>query len=138
MDLVVTSANVRASNNGGASIVFSGTAGAAIAAGDVIYRDATDNVMKLSDANAAAPANTVSGIALNSAATGQPVAYATLDPDFTPGAAVTAGEVYVLSATPGKIAPVTDLASGYTAIVIGVGKAGNKLNFQPLAGGAVA
>src|SRR4029434_2151406 len=87
-----------------------GVAGATIAAGDVLYRDAADsNKMKLSDANGSASAKVVDGFALCGAAAGQPVVYTTEDPALVVGGTLVSGTLYVLSATPGKICPHTDI-----------------------------
>ncbi len=135
-DTVITPANVLASTN--AQITYNGLAGAVTNAGDVIYRDNTDsNKIKPSSASGAAPANTVTGIALNSAAVGQPVAYVVSDPNFIPGGVLVPGTLYVLSATTGKMCPASDLASGDTAILLGVAKTATTMNFAPVAGGQV-
>lgn len=133
-DLSITAANVLASISASRR---TGTAGATITAGAALYRDAADGLLKLADNNGATAAlAAVEGIALNGASTGQPVAYAAADPDFTPGATLTAGEIYVLSATPGGIAPVADLAaSGAYRTVLGVAKSTTKLALAPVAGG---
>jgi hypothetical protein len=132
-NLTLTAANVVPS---AAATYSRAAAGVAIGAGDIIFLD-TDRTFKLSDANAVAPANTVTGIAANSAAVGQPVAAVTADPALAIGGTVTQGEVLVLSATPGKIAPVADLATGYNVVILGVGDASNKVNFRPHAPGIV-
>lgn len=124
VDLAITTSEVRAVAGQPTSL---GTAGAAIAAGDVLYRDPDDRTYKLADANGADEEMAdVAGIAVNSAASGQPVV-------FTPGTillgatAAPAKGVYVLSANPGKIAPVADLASGHRIVVLGVGNGTNTL-----------
>lgn len=135
-DLTLTVANVLAGTN--AQITRTGIAGATIAQGDVLYRDTADsNKLKLADANAASPANSVAGIALTAGSNGQPVIYVTEDDDFTVGSTLTSGMVYVLSATAGKICQSVDLASGHTSIVLGVAKSSTKLAFKIVAGGTV-
>jgi hypothetical protein len=133
-DVTITPANVLASAT--AQVNRAGTAGASVTAGQPVYRDG-DQSLKPADANAPAPANSVAGIALNGAEAGQPLAIVTEDSDFAGGFPATAGTVYVLSTNAGAIAPTSDLATGATAIVLGVGKGNGKLNFKPLAGGAV-
>jgi hypothetical protein len=115
------------------------TAGVAIAAGDLVYRD-TNGVMQLSDADSGTPAaKAVDGIAVNSAAAGQPVDYVTEDGGLALGVAVTEGDPLFLSATAGKIADAAaDLIAGMKTIFIGVGLANNKVNFKPVAGGTNA
>lgn len=116
-DLSITAANVLASAT---ALRSTGVAGATITQGDLLYKDATDgNKLKLADADASAATATVVGIALNAGSAGQPITYAISDDAFTPGATLTVGEVYCLSATPGGLAPVGDLGSGdYTSIVL--------------------
>lgn len=133
-DLAITPANVLAGLN---SVKKTGTAGAAITAGQLLYKDKTDNgKMKLADANVEA-ASVVAGMALHAAAVGQPITYVTEDNDLTLGAAVTIGNVLVLSTTAGGVAPVADLASGAFPTVIAVAKSATKVVFRPLAGGVV-
>lgn len=136
-DLVVIPANVLASaNNTG---FFRGTiaAGVNVAQGDTLAKD-TAGAIILADANGSAQAKVFEGVALTAGAGGQPVDYVKEDPDFNPGATVTEGEYYILSATPGKIAPVIDKASGWASTLVGVGKAGNKLNLKAVPGGTLA
>lgn len=117
-----------------------GIASAAIAVGKAVYLDSTTNKWTLADANVAACSTAVLGIAVSeSKADGQDIVVVTEDPDFTPGATLSlsgAGDdaVYVLSATAGGIAPVTDLVAGMYPIVLGVAKSANKLIFKPLQG----
>lgn len=116
-DLSITPSLVIAER--GSSVTKDGNAGTAVIAGQPVYRD-TAGLWQLSDANSAAAAKAVSGIALHAAFTGQPLAVLTRGP-ITIGAAVVVGKVYVLSGTPGGICPSTDLASGMDTIIIGVG-----------------
>lgn len=116
-DLTITAASVIA----GASAVIDRThnAGAAVTAGQTVYLDPADATYKLSDNNSGtAAARVVSGIALNGAASGQPLAVVT-NGLVTIGAAVTAGVGYYLSATPGGICPIADLGSGSYPSLIG-------------------
>lgn len=111
-DLSITAADVALVDG----VTRHGTAGATIAAGDAV-RVTGGEVLLASDASAAAAACT--GVALNAASDGQPVAYqesGTIDM----GATVAVGKVYVLS-TDGGIAPVDDIATGEYITVIGVG-----------------
>jgi len=122
-DVSVTAANVLPLSAG----TSTGIAGAAITAGQTLYADsANGNVLKLADANASAATSVVVGVALNGAATGQPVTYANSG-IYTPGFTVTVGAVYVQSATAGAIAPVADLASGYYTNVLGIGVTSSQL-----------
>jgi hypothetical protein len=115
-DLSVTAASVLASSTATKS---TGVAGATITAGQALYADATaDGVLKLADANASLATSTMVGIALHAALTGQPITYVTADSNFAHGlGSVTAGQVIVLSATAGALAPVADLATGWFPVV---------------------
>lgn len=116
------------------------TAGVALAAGDVVYKDSADNFKaKLADADSAtAAARVVLGICVNSAAANQRVNVVTEDDDLTLiSTGLTPGDVLILSATAGKIAPVGDLVNGMYNTVLGVAKSASKVVFRPLACGVV-
>jgi hypothetical protein len=116
-DLSVTAASVLA--GAGRSPEY-GVAGAAITAGQVVYRDSADNKFKLADSNSATAAvRSPYGIALHAAAANQPLAVHRRGP-ITIGATMTAGGIYALSETPGGIQPAADLATGEYPTVIGI------------------
>jgi len=108
-----------------------GTAGATITAGQLVYLDPVTNTYKLADANGASPLYKVAGIALNGASSGQRITVCTSDPSFTPGTAVNPGEVFIASATPGGIAPFSDAATGWFVTVLGPGIGSNKIKLDP-------
>lgn len=133
-NLSITAANVLRQPR---SDTNSGVAGASITQGQVIYRDPTDNSLKLADADAAATAPSATGqlfIALSAAATGQPIAYLTTG-QVTIGATLTVGTAYYLSTTSGSICLESDLASGDFPIFLGFAISTTVLNFTPLAAG---
>lgn len=141
-DLSITAANVRAGTN---ATIQRGPAGASIAAGDVLYLDtvASPQSLKPADCNSGAagdPIRKVKGIAVNSAAAGQPVDYVATDADFTPGGALTAGIPYFLSATAGKMCPLADVPTGGTATTffIGIATSATKLRLAPAEGAVLA
>lgn len=116
-DISVTAASVAAGSN---CITQSGTAGASITAGQTLYIDtANSNVLKLADADLSSLGATVAGISLHAAASGQPITYAVAG-NMTFNAVLTAGKVYVNSATAGGIAPVADLTTNWRTSVLGV------------------
>lgn len=115
-DLSITAASVV---KGGTAKTVEGTAGATIAAGQAVYRDAATGNYLLADSNGAAAARIPGGIALNGAAVNQPVEILTEGP-VTIGATMTAGEAYYLSDTPGGIGPRADVASGENTVLIGL------------------
>lgn len=105
------------------------TAGAAVTPGQTVYKDSSDSdKAKLSDANVTA-AQAVTGIALNTAATGQPVTILKNGGIITGGlGSLTAGDDYYLSATPGGICPKADLTTNDRIIRVGrVNNDGNLL-----------
>lgn len=133
-DLTITASSVLASAS---AIVRSGTAGATITAGQPIYIDTADmNKLKLADANASAATAVVAGIALHGASAGQPLKYVVEDASFTPGATLTVGQVYVLSATAGGIAPVADLTTGDRPAVLMVAETSSTAKMKIIAGTA--
>lgn len=133
-DLTITAASVVA---GSGATIENGTAGVAITAGQCVYKD-TSSLYQLSDANGAAATKTVDGIALHGAAASQPLTILKAG-SITIGASVTAGLVYVLSATPGGIAPSADLASGWTTCILGVATSATVISVSRFnSGGAVA
>lgn len=115
-DLTITAANVVPA----ATAIFDRqNAGATITAGQSLYSDATDsNKMKLADANASASTAAAIGISVHAALAGQPISYIT-GGDLGLGAILTAGLIYVVSATAGAIAPAADLASGWYTTILG-------------------
>lgn len=120
-DLVITAASV-ADVTGSENYLIDKAhrAGATITAGQAVCLDGADT-WQLADANGAAGIRQTTGIALHAASAGQFLAVQ-LKGDIAIGATVTVGEIYVLSNTPGGIAPRADLASGWYTNVIGIGK----------------
>jgi hypothetical protein len=124
-DLSITAANVTATSSQPRS---SGIAGTTITAGQALYVDATDsNKLKPADANNGVEKAAVAGIALNGAASGQPVVYQT-GGTITIGATVGIGAIYVQSRTPGGICPAADLLPNDYVTIIGVGTTATTLS----------
>lgn len=134
-DLAITAASVLRSSAGNPA---QGTAAAAITQGQVVY--ITDaSTVNLADSNAVAPANSVAGIALNSASTGQPILYVTTDSAFVPGFTALAGDPIYLSNTPGAVTKTYgDVAAGSTIVVLGVMTTTTVMNLSPIVGGVKA
>lgn len=133
-DISITAANVVPSSN---AVISQGTAGATIAAGQLIYLDGDDTdsngkgKAKLSDCDSAtATIRVVDGIAINSASAGQPLVYVTFDPNLTIGGSQTANVILILSSTAGGIAPSADLTTGEYLICIGVVKTATTIYFR--------
>lgn len=126
-DLVLTAANVLAT---GGSRKLDGVAGAAITAGQVVYREAATGTYKLADCDSGtAEARSPKGIALNGAATGQPIKVHVGGP-ITLGAVLTAGVTYYLSPTAGGICPVADVASADYPVILGIAKSASVLDVK--------
>jgi hypothetical protein len=134
-DLTVTAASVL---KGTGAITETLIAGAAITAGQSVYKDTSDsNKAKLADADSAtAAARTYYGTALNGASTGQPVVVQTGGP-ITIGATVAVGVAYYLSDTAGGICPFADLESGDYPTIIGIGISTTQILIKPIAAGVV-
>lgn len=120
-DISITAANVKP---GAGAFTKTGTAGETITAGQALYIDAAnDGVLKKANSATSASTAVCVGIALNGAATGQPVAYQTTGV-YTVGGTVAASVAYALSgAADGGIAPVSDITvSGeiLTVLMIGI------------------
>lgn len=134
-DLTVTAASVVP---GTGAILEKMTAGAAITAGQTVYKDASDsNKAKLFDADSAtAAARVFYGIAVCNAASGQPVVVQTAG-NLTIGATVAVGVAYYASDTPGGICPFADLEAGDYPTIIGIGISTTQIKVGSLAAGVV-
>jgi hypothetical protein len=126
-DLTITAANVVA-GTGAKSI--SGTAGATITAGQVVYLDSSDGEYKLADCDSATAAvRSPVGIALHGASDGQPLKVHTKGL-ITIGATMTAALTYYLSQNPGGICPIGDLSTGDYRTIIGIATSTTVLDVQ--------
>lgn len=115
-DISVTASSVV---KGSGATTQTGIAGAAITAGQTLYIDtANSNVLKLCDVDLSELGATCCGIALHAASTGQPITYQDAGA-ITFNAVLTAGKVYVATATAGGIALVADLATNWRTSIVG-------------------
>lgn len=103
-----------------------GVAGATITAGQALYLDVVTNTYKLASATAEDTA-AFAGVALCGASAGQPVVMAKTDADLDLGNQLSVGEVYVVSATAGAIAPASDLVAGNFVSLVGISNASDSL-----------
>jgi hypothetical protein len=115
-DISIVAANVLPGTD---AEVFQGLAGGTLTAGMACYLDATTNRVKAADANASLESAEVKGIALHAASAEQPIRLQT-GGTLTIGATVVLATIYILSGTPGGIAPAVDLASGMYTSIVGV------------------
>jgi hypothetical protein len=129
-DITVTAAQVLPGT--GTDCNFeNGIAGATITAGQVVYLDTTNNTYKLADNNDSVATAVAAGVALHGATAGQPLRIQTAGAvTIGAGAAPVAGMVYMLSATPGGIAPHADLTTGNRATILGVGRASGAIQLR--------
>jgi len=118
-DVVITAANVLPSAS---ATLLRVTWGEAVTQGQPVYKKAADGLYYKADANDSTKLP-VAGIACSAGSAGQPGVITNSDPQFTPGFTIAAGDVYVLSANAGGIAPVADYASGdiFTSLLYGIG-----------------
>ena len=131
-DLTITAANVIA--GAGASLVDM-TAGATVTAGQTVYKEAATGLAKLADCDSGtAEARTPIGIALNGAATGQPVKVLKSGL-ITIGATMTAGVTYYQSPVAGGICPIADVLSGDTTVIVGIATSTSVLKVGIVASG---
>ena len=124
-DLVQTAANVKL--NAGASVLV-GTAGETLTQGQPAVLSSGKWVR--ARATTAALAN-CSGIVLTPAALDEPVVIAKPGTRINLGATLVVGEVYVVSATLGAIAPIGDLVSTNFVTPIGTARTSSVLAFNP-------
>lgn len=118
-DISVTATAVLA---GAGARIANGKAGATIAAGQMVYKAAATSKYLLADADSAtAEVAATTGMALNGASDGQPLAVCEQG-DVTMNAVLTAGSRYYLSSTPGAIEPEADLSTGEKINLIGLAK----------------
>lgn len=116
-DISITAASVLAGAN---AETENGTLGAAVTAGQVLYKAAADGKWYLADNNSAtAEVRQARGIALNGGGIGQPVRVL-LSGLCTIGGTLTAGVSYYLSDTAGGICPIGDVGSGEYSCLVGM------------------
>lgn len=126
-DLVVTPNFVLASN----AVVAYGIAAIPINAGQVVFADPTAGLqIKPAHAYNLTEANSVVGVALNTAGIGQPVAYA-VSGDVTFNSVFTQGVTYLLSdINPGALIPDSLLTSGDIGCVVGIATSPTNLRIR--------
>jgi predicted transcriptional regulator len=96
----------------------SGLAGETITAGQAVYLKSTDGKLWKAQCDGTAEEGTPIGIALNGASVGQPVTYAA-NGSIVIGATTVKTTTYMLSATPGGVAPQADLISTNKIVRLG-------------------
>lgn len=131
-DLSITASSFLPSTPSQGALYANGICGEAVTTGQLVYESTADGRYYLADANVSTKYK-VAGIAGHATtAAGQPLSIIYYDPALTVGATLdTAAPVYVLSATPGGIAPSADIASGWYPVVVGVAISNTKMFFNP-------
>ena len=122
-NLSITAASVVA---GAGAQTEAGVAGAAVTAGQVVYKATTGKYLPADADEATVAERTGRGIALNGAALDQPLKVLTSGP-ITIGATLTAGVFYYLSDDPGAICPVADVTGGNYIVQVGYAKTASVL-----------
>jgi hypothetical protein len=126
-DISITAANVKLISGPSQRLVL----GAAVAAGELVYKEASSSKAKLADNdNATAEVRAVFGMALGGGATDQPVLFAQNTAIVDVGAVLTAGVDYYLSGTPGKICPRADVTTGDDPVRIGMALTPSRLQLD--------
>lgn len=131
-DLIITAANVAFTSGSAPTAV---QVGEAVTAGQALY-PASDGKYYLGDADDSTK-DAVTKIALSAAAADQYTAVAGDGDTLDLGATLTVGETYVLSDTPGGIAPIGDLATGDYVTSLGVASAAGAITLDIDATGVV-
>ena len=128
-DLAITASQVKA---GAGAVEGTGVAGTGITAGQPVYEDQADGKIKLADSNLSLAAAKAKGLALHGALANQPIRYQKGGKAIVgAGAAPAKGTIYVVSGTPGGIAPAADLVSGWHATILGVGDGDGGIDLVP-------
>lgn len=114
------------------------TYGATIAAGQLLYLDSSDNEYKLALSDSGSATTTTanaSGIAITPGVDGGYGYIATAGTVFLVGTTMAIGEQYMLSNTPGGIAPDADIGTGDYVTQCGVATTANLLRLGFYASG---
>lgn len=128
-DLSITGTNVVPSSS---AVLVTATAGQAITRGQLVYKKASDRKIYLADGNSGtAEVRDCVGIAVTDSSTNGPITYVTEDPNLQIAASgLTNGTIYILSATPGGLAPDADATTGWFVTVVGVAKSATTIAFR--------
>lgn len=132
-DLSVTAANVGIK---GPCVLKSVQVGESVTQGQPGYYNVSDSLYYQADANASAAAANAVGIFLSAASTNGWAIFAQSG-SINPGATLTVGETYYVSATKGGIAPAGDVTTGWYPRILGQASSTSQLELAP-AGGSTA
>lgn len=123
VDVAVVAASVRHGTDSTAvASITTGNSGEAITAGQVLAQDTADSKYYLADANSGtAERKKISGVAVSGAPGADQKIVIQTAGIYTVGGTAVVGVTYIMSATPGAIAPDADAVSGWTKSILGVG-----------------
>ncbi|MEL6104802.1 MAG: hypothetical protein AAFU85_02140 [Planctomycetota bacterium] len=124
-DLTINAANVGIKGNTGQVRIVQ--VGEVVTKGQIARFDGTKYYRTQADSASNA---TIAGVFLSSASTDGYAVLLSGAAKLNPGATVTVGTVYVVSATAGGIAPESDLASGDFVAILGVGSASDEITMN--------
>lgn len=119
-NLTITEANVRLSTENSRTKQLLG--GEAIDIGEVVYYDTSTQKYKLAEAGDTSAKSQATHIAITKCAADNDYFIGVELGEMVIGATITLGEIYVVSATAGKICPSGDLTTGDYITIIGVPK----------------
>lgn len=131
-DLVITASNVDKVSGSQRTA----EAGVAISAGDAVYVD-TAGLIQLCEKDQTVVEAAAVGIALNDCGVSQPCTYQ-ISGTIDVGAVLTTGEVYVVGAAPGGIAPVADVITTNFATIVGIAVSSSNLKIALIPSGVAA
>lgn len=122
-DISVTAANVGVTTD---SVVELVQVGETVTQGQPGYKKASDGLYYKADANASSATAAALGVFVTGASTN---GYALLcrSGSYLAGATLTVGETYVVSATAGGIAPLSDVTTGWYVTILGVASSASTL-----------
>lgn len=126
-DIAITAANVKLVSGNTQSFA----AGAAVTAGQVVFKEEATKKVKLSDNDSATgEVRSAFGLTLNGAALDQPVSVAQNGSIIDLGAVLVAGTDYFLSGTPGAICPRADVLTTDDPVRIGMALTTSRLQLD--------
>lgn len=115
------------------SSLVQGQAGATLTQGQPVYYDSATGTYKAFDASNSSK-NTLAGLAVEAADSGDQILIVTKDPALVIGATLASGDTVWCSAT-GLTKTIGDLTTGWKIWIAGVMTSATVLNFNPIAGG---
>lgn len=126
-DISISAASVKLVSGNAQPLI----AGAAITAGQIVFKEDASKKAKLSDNDSATgEVRSALGLALNGAAVDQPVSVAQNGAVVDLGEVLTAGTDYFLSGTPGAICPRADVTTGDDPVRIGMALTTSRLQLD--------